>query len=83
MFTLNLGIRYSDDLRPEYQVSDCLAGLDIRAVYWRSISRRRSARQKTRTADVEGSARTLLGIVDAVRQRLRLEKEAPSRWLNS
>jgi hypothetical protein len=84
MFALNVGIGYSDDLRPEYQVSGCLACLDIRSVYWRSISRRRVARQKTGTADVKGSAWTLLGIVDIVRQRFeRLEKEPTSRSLNS
>jgi hypothetical protein len=84
MFALNLGIGYSDDLRPEYQVSGCLAGLDIRAVHWRSISRRRSTRQKTRTADVEGLASTSLGIVDASHTTLRATRKGdPSRSLNS
>jgi hypothetical protein len=48
LFALELGIGHSGDLRPEYQVSGCLAALDIRAVYPGSISRRMSARQKTR-----------------------------------
>jgi hypothetical protein len=77
MFALNLGIGYSDDLKPEYQVSCCLVGLGIRAVYWGSISRWRSVRQKTRRADVEGLASTSLGIVEAALPMIENEPPLP------
>jgi hypothetical protein len=51
-----IDIGYSEHLRLEYQVSDCLASLDIRSVHLGSISRRRPARQKMRRPDVEGLA---------------------------
>jgi hypothetical protein len=51
-----IDIGYSEHLRPGYQVSDYLAGLDIRSVHLGSISRRRSARKKMRRPDIEGLA---------------------------
>jgi hypothetical protein len=59
MFALDQGIGYSVDLRPEYLILDCLAGVDIGAVYSDSISRRRSPRQKTRRPNSEPEPSTL------------------------